>query len=487
MRVFLAHGSKAVKRKKRTEFLKTVFIFVLLFVFVFLGYKIIKTKRLISPEALRADSASGESGAITNNEDAINLYFEYTSPDYIMLSREGAREVFYCDSEYYQKAEKIIKEANKSIFMPDAEITEVEDEKAMSSLIALNSLCASYTYRRYPKYSIQFLSGGDNKISNNIQTYKKMIVVPGEKEKDSLSVYITDEKTEKTFKVSTSVSSAALMRLMNVVKEDGAKKYSYAYELNFGKEPKNSGGIKTVGMNPDILIPLVKISKPEAEVRVPSVFGRGMGGSSGGELVAEIAQTFGMNMGSLRQYIDKENTVVCVSEAATLKIYSNGVVEYNAAPLKGGINLAGGTKLNSGNSYFYSFTGVARIINALSKLARNDDSLVKIRLSDLQSESTEVAEYKFIYDWYLDGVKVLSRPYHGVEATVSEGRLSYMRMNIKQFDTGYRQIETEPLLSAIDRYFAERPEDSRRSITDCRLVYPLEEGTESMQAKWNVY
>lgn len=477
-------GKRYKKRKKRTELFKSVLMAVLCLSFLFFGYKVVGIRKFIVPTALHTDSRAAENSLILNSEDAVNLYFEYTSPEYIMLSRDGGREVFYCDSEYYARAEKILKEVNKNIFMPDAEITEVTDASALAELVASNSLCASYAYRRYPKYSMQFLSGANKEFTNCVQSYKKLTVVPGESEKDGLSVYITDEKTEKTYKIAVSVPSGALIKMMGAVKETGTKKYVYAYELNFGKEPQSSGEIKTVGINPDILIPLTKLSKPKAEAKIPSVFANE---TPGGETAAEIAEIFGMNVGSLKQYIDKENTVVCVSESATLKIYSDGIVEYNASPANGGINLAGGTKLNAENSYFYSFTGVARIINSIARFAKNDEESVKLRLSELQSESTEVAEYKFMFDWYLEGIRVLTKPYHGAEASVSDGKLKFMRINLKQFNTGYGHSETELMLSAVDRYFANRPEDSRRSISGCELVYVLEKEDKEMRVEWNVY
>lgn len=484
MKIVSSHGKGYAKRKKRTEIIKTVLIVVLFLTFVFLGYKLLGTGHFLTPKSYHTQSGAAANSLILNSEDAINLYFEYTSPEYIMLSREGGREVFYCDSEYYARAEKILKEVNECLFASDLKITEVTDLKSFAELVATNSLCASYACRRYPKYSMQFFGSGDGKILDYVQSYKKLTVVPAEDGKGGLSVYITDEKTEKTFKISSDIPSTALIKIMGAVRETGTKKYSYAYELNFGKEPQNSGEIKTVGINPDILIPLVKLSKPDAEAKVPSVFSSG---NSGGELAAEIAEIFGMNVGSLKQYIDKENTVVCVSESATLKIFSNGIVEYSASPINGGLNLAGSNENNSEDSYFYSFTGVSRIVNALGKLSKNDETSVKIRLSELQAESTEVAEYKFMFDWYLEGIRVFTQPYHGIEAYVSDSKLEFLRINLKQFNLGYGETETEPLLSAVDRYYAERPDDSRRSITGCNLVYVLSENSKEMPVKWNVF
>ena len=83
-------------------------------------------------------------------------------------------------------------------------------------------------------------------------------------------------------------------------------------------------------------------------------------------------------------------------ERATLKLYPGGVIEYSSVNKASGLNLTGSSKLTGNNSYFLSITGISRIINSIIPLAGNMDRSFKIRLTDLQSESVEVSEYKFI-------------------------------------------------------------------------------------------
>ena len=462
-------------RKKRTEFLKSVLIVVLSVSFISLTYSVIKSQSHSSGSKFSSvyDQASVSGGA-----DAINLYFNYASPEYILFNTEAGRDVFYTDSEPYAKAQKILEDVNRSIFLPDVKAEE-SAYNPFSDIGENNLLYISYPYHRYPKLTAQFFESRSSKLSEIISSYKKVILSPSEKSTDGIDVYIKDEKTEKIYKIKSSVASAGLQKLLGGTKRLDDRNHSFAYELNLGKS-------SSTVLRSDIIIPLKTQYLPLISAAPPSAFEKIRDGFTDDGISGKILEAFGLKESHIRQYIDRDNILVCVSETATLKLYPDGIVEYNAVDKKSGLNLSGNTRLSPENSYFLSFTGISKIINSVIPLSQNNEKSFRIRLTDLMSEAAEVTEYKFMFDYYLNGARIISAPYHAIEATTVDGYLTAMRMDLKTLESHNEKAASEPLFAAIDRYCADKQSLSTILISECNRSYDISKNKSSVTAGWIV-
>ena len=478
----LDHSKKRHTRKKRAEIFKSVLIFVLLVLFCFQAVLIIKTRSLSNLLFHR----SSDSDIILNDDDVINLYFEYTAPEYIMVNRGGNRNVFFSDSEYYQNAQIFLQEINRSVFMPDIKAEPIENG-IFEKLTEIDSVYISYPYRRYPKYSAQFLNNTEETLSSFISYYTKVILVPETpEEKDNITVFIQDEKTKSAVKISTTLASANLIKFINEIKGLNKKDYSFAHEFNFGNTLSNSKNPSLIEtkINGDILVPLKSFNLPQVSVHSPLELGQNPAESGISHAAEEVMQAFGFTSSGARRYSDNNGVLVCVDEKATLKLYPDGIIEYTAVNKQSGLNLTGSSRLTNDNSYFLSFTGISRIINSVIPLAGNTEKSFKIRLTDLQSESVEVSEYKFMFDYYINGIRIKNAPYHGIEATAVEGRLANMRINLKRFESSYSETTVESLVSAIDKFCLSRKDNTSVTISDAFLAYPVKDGTDTLTAGW---
>lgn len=472
-------------KRKRTEFFKSVLIFMLTGLLCFQTAMLIKTRSLSGMLFHR----SSEAEMILNDEDVINLYFEYTAPEYIMVNRDGNRDVFLSDSEYYQKAQLLLQEINRNVFMPDTNAEPAEDG-IFDRLTEIDSVYISYPYRRYPKYSAQFLNNTQESLSAYISYYTKVILVPETAEEaEKITVYIKDEKTGKAVKIITPVASSELVKYMNEIKGLNKKDYSFAHELNLGTAKASANATLSAGteVDGDILIPLKNLSFPEISVLSPLELGQNPTESGVSPAAEEIMRAFGFTPSGARRYSDNSGVLVCVDEKATLKLYPGGVIEYSSVNRQSGLNLTGSSRLTGDNSYFLSFTGVSRIINSVIPLAGNSEKSFKIRLTDLQSESVEVSEYKFMFDYYLNGIRVSNLPYHGIEATTVEGRLTSMRIDLKRFESSYNEQTVEVLVSAIDMFCLDKKGTSPVTVSDAYLAYPVKDKLEGLSAGWIIY
>lgn len=470
-------------RRQRTEFLKSVFIVVLTLTFGMLAYSLFKTQHLTDDN----NNILNKTTYYSDEIDAINLYFTYTSPEYILFNTETGREVFYTDSEPYSKAQKILEDINKSIFNQGTQVSEITDAEIdiFTNIDECNLLYVSYPYHRYPRLISQFFENPSSRIAEYISSYKKVILVPAENATEGIFVYIKDEKTGKTYKIKSNIASAGLQKLLGNTKKLDDRYHSFAYELNFSSLAESDDAVGTV-LSPDIIIPLKTQFLPVIKVSPPEDFETISDSFTDKAFSTRILNAFNFQESYIRQYIDKDNVLVCVSETATLKLYPDGIIEYNSIDTKSGVNLVGSTKLTPENSYFYSLTGVSHIINSIIPLTDNNEKSFKIRLCDLQSESFEVAEYKFMFDYYLNGARIILPLYHGIEATTKDGYLTSMRINLKNFENTYEKTSIEPLFVAIDRFCADKKSQSTILISDCVRSYSLKESVGTVSASWQV-
>lgn len=479
MKSFRIYQKRHMQRK-RIEIIKSALIFILLFIFIFQIFLLIRTQSISG--LLSQYSSEGE--IILSDDDVTNLYFEYTAPDYIIANRGQNRNVYFNDSKIYQNAQLILEEINRSIFMPDVKV-EAAPAGLFEELTSRNCLYISYPSRRYPKYSAQFLNSSQENISPYISSYTKLILLPDtEEDSEHITAYIKDDKTGASVKINTSVASSSLINFLDNIEDLERKDYSFAHELN--QVELNEESLSNVRLNGDILIPLTPLSFPAVSVSVPHEFNNINEDGGASYAAEEIMQTFGFTPSTARRYADS-GVLVCVDEKATLKLYSNGIIEYNSVNKESGLNLTGSSRLTNDNSYFLSFTGISRIINSVISFSGNTENAFKIRLTELQSESVDVSQYKFMFDFFVNGLRVTSTPYHWIEATAIDGKLTSMRIDLKRFESTDEIIETETIVSALNRFKTERSGNTEVFVQDAYLAYPYKNDASNLSPSWTVF
>lgn len=465
-------------KRKRTEFFKSVLIFVLVFTFCLLSFLTFKHQNFTWGGSFAANFSDGK--FLLEETNAVNDYFSYTAPEYVLFNAEGVREVFYNNTDAYAKVQNILQDIDRSIFLSDIKIEKAESD-IFTDIGENELLYIMYPYHRYPLLASQFFETSQPELSEYISSYKKLVLMPAVNAGEGINVYIKDEKTKEVYRIITSVPSTGLSKVIKGTKKLDDRNYSFAYELNLSS--KNSEGAMTE-LKPDIVIPLKTQFLPTVTASVPYEAEGLLNEFSDESFYGTVIRTFGFQENHIRQYVDKDDILVCVSENATLKLYPDGVAEYNAVNKKSGLNLTGNTKINWKNSYFLSFTGVSSVIKSIVPLAGNNERSFKIRLIDLQSESSEVFEYKFMFDYYLNGTRIMPTPYHAIEATVVDGYLTSMRIDLKRFENTGEKAATEQLFSAIDRFCASKQAGGAVSISECFRIYPLDDKSKELKGSW---
>lgn len=466
-------------KRKRTEFFKSALIVLLFFNLVMLLYSISKEGWFL------IDTAESGTPLANDNSEAVNLYFSYSAPEYVLLNTETGRDIFYTDSDTYLKTQKILQDVDRSLFSSNEKFEKGED--IFTDIKDRNLVYISYPYHRFPKLAGQMFENPSSKLSEVISSFKKLILIPAEKEEDGIFAYIKDEKTNDVFKMQTTVPSSGLYKLLDSVKRLDDKLCTFSYELNLNSLKENTINKKiSTYLRPDIIIPSKAQYLPNISMTPPEEFEKLKLGFTKEGISSKILNSFGFKDSYTRQYINSDNTLVCVSDNATLKLSPDGVLEYSAVSKRGGVNLMGSTKLSVENSYLISFTGVSRIINAIMPLADNDEKTFKIRLTDLQAESFEVSEYKFMFDYYLNGTRIIPGLYHAIEATTVDGYLTSMRIDLKTFKNTSEKSAVDSLISAIDKFCADKKTEGAISVSECIRCYRPKNDKSLLSAGWLV-
>ena len=164
----------------------------------------------------------------------------------------------------------------------------------------------------------------------------------------------------------------------------------------------------------------------------------------------EVIKCFSYNPNSLYRYVDGDGTTVYLENDSSLKIYKNGIIEYEAVSKEYGIPITGGTSLYNMLNSATEFAG--RVYSSASS-----DSEFPVNVSgDIRLENGD--EVEFLFDYYYKGTPVAtatdSGMKHAVEITVSGGRIVKFRMLIRSYKDSGRNRDFINIYEAIDKVAA---------------------------------
>ncbi len=190
----------------------------------------------------------------------------------------------------------------------------------------------------------------------------------------------------------------------------------------------------------------------------------------------ELIESFSHNPNSIYRYTDSEGTVVYLENSSTLKIYKNGVVEYEA------VNPSYGIALESGNSLYEALNSAIRFSGKIYSSATNDSEFTMSVASDILFNDSDSME--FLFDYYHEGTQVAvdinfgdEHMLHGAEISVVDGKIVKFRMLLREYKKTERKKDIVNIYGAIDKVadvYAEAEEPVE--IKDMFLAYK-EDGT----------
>ena len=205
------------------------------------------------------------------------------------------------------------------------------------------------------------------------------------------------------------------------------------------------------------------------------------------EVLDEVVKCFSYSPTSLYRYVDSEGTIVYLENDSSLKIYKNGIIEYEATSKEYGIDTDGGTSL------YESLNGAIKFAGKVYSAASSGGELNMNVASDIHFESG--SEMEFLFDYYHEGMPVTTMigegedlMQHAVQVTVSGGKIVKFKMLLRSyFETG-RKREFVNIYRAIDK-IASRYVDAESAvkINDLYPAYMEDGKSENLKACWVGY
>lgn len=197
---------------------------------------------------------------------------------------------------------------------------------------------------------------------------------------------------------------------------------------------------------------------------------------------SSILESFSFNPQPLRHYKDENGGENYVENYATVKIYSDGYVEYSAVVPEKGIEIAA-----SGKSEY-------ELLNSAIDFAEtvwNSVSSEPLNVLVSEIEETETGN-KFTFDYYCMGREVAVSAlgegreplYHAIEITTEGGRITSYRQYLRLYEEGASASAQESFVTALDYFVALLSDRGDVKITDLYPGYYDNGSTPLLKTTW---
>ena len=421
------------------------------------------------------DVISGTSGDASNTITAFSVLSE---PEFILVNGTEGRYILEEKNNIYSKAVETINIIIKDLHSTNAEYIKLEDYAEWNNALKVNSLYVRYPGNRQTDFEAQFYEIGNSALVNNISTYSEILLLAASADEGSIAMIPTEDGV---FKIKTNISPVAINEIIESRREDSENIYAFASELNLDK----SGNGEKLILNPNIIVPSKNIVTDNILVDVPWKYKNGINFTKSTEVTTKLIDIFGYNPNTIRQYSDMNEALVFVSDSGTVKAHPNGIIEYKALTRADGINLATIVKGKSGNVYSIT-SGLIEVVRKIYGICddNTENREYSIRFTSIPQKATIADDMKFELDYFVDGRRVCLPEGSAVEAIVSGGMLTELKMQVRTIKKTEGKTEMKPLFEAIDEFCSQNPASIR--IVSAKQLYKVLENSEELGAEWEI-
>lgn len=167
------------------------------------------------------------------------------------------------------------------------------------------------------------------------------------------------------------------------------------------------------------------------------------------EAADRAIRCFGYNPGSIHRYVDSDGTEIYLENDSMLKIYNNGVIEYEATGSSHGIKISGD------GSLYESLNSAVKFAGEVYSEASGADFKVNVSGDLLYASSGEM---NFSFDYYFSGIPVTTEVEvggnkldHAIEITVEDGYITKVKMLLREYEETDDYLGTLTIYEAIDK------------------------------------
>lgn len=422
----------------KKERMKNIALTVLVIMNIVLGSKILNDKKLWP---LGYNFFNGENFPVINLfvKDSVDEKSSFegahrlTRPEKIIFNTGDQTTRFSLTSNtqsYYDVSENCDEILINVLSKSENDISEVEKDEWFSALMT-KSLYLSYFTEYNLSLFAKFFGVHESALANYVSEFSNVVITLS----DNVSVYIEDLATDKYYRIRTGrrfedfktyVEELTANRDVNGA---SGSAINYSFDLNFDKA---FGEQKTIISS---LVPIYSNTQNAAAVNVSSPLANA---DADGAVINKIVRAFNVNANAAKRYTEADATIVYVENNATLKIHTNGLVEYRARDE--GILLSG-----SDESYntILKLNDFISSVNAAAGV--NDNMYLSSKLSDDMTEVT--------FDYICEGmpVEISWRDVkNSVSCEISGGHIKEYRQVLRNYEKNGEYVMTPEYINAVD-------------------------------------
>ena len=422
----------------KKERIKNIALTVLVIMNIVLGSKILNDKKLW-PSGY--NFFSGENFPVINffvkdsgeEKGTFEGAHRLTRPEKIIFNTGDQTTRFSLTSNtqsYYDVSENCDEIIVTALSNTESSISEVEKDEWFSALMTKSLYLSYFTEYKLPLFA-KFFGVHESALSDHVSEFSNVVITLS----DNVSVYIEDLTTDRYYRVKTGrkfedfkayVEELTANRDVN---DEGGNAINYSFDLNFDKA---FGEQKTIISS---LVPIYSNTQNAPAVNISSPLENA---DADGAVINKIVRAFNVNANAAKRYTEADATVVYVENNATLKIHTNGMVEYRARD--------DGILLSESDESYNTVLKLNEFISKVNTAAGvNDNMYLSSELSDDMSEVT--------FDYICEGMPVdisWGDAKNAVFCEISGGHIKEYRQILRNYEKNGEYVMTPEYINAVD-------------------------------------
>lgn len=353
-------------------------------------------------------------------------------------------------------------------------VREVLNEQVMYAYV-------NYSVAMPPSFFGQLMGVADSESLTSVSAVRDFFLLPTGDE--SLEVLAIDNETESVMRYELSYKKTA--KLIEAFTEyvsgvSADNNCVMALQMNMDKaSPDDAVQMKTL-LNSFLVLDSASTGISEkAEIISINPLKDGK--------IDDVVSCFSLSPGSIYRYVDSFGTIVYLENDSSLKIYKNGLIEYEALDAEYGIELDGGRSL------YEELNSTIRFAGKVYSSASTESDFTMNVASDIAFEQS--GKIKFSFDYYHEGTPISAvidgvggKMEHAAEITVVGGKIVEFKMLLREYKETDKKRETMNIYGAIDKVALEYAESEEPvKIDDMFLAYKEDGQSDRLYPLWVGY
>lgn len=290
----------------------------------------------------------------------------------------------------------------------------------------------------------------------------------------TLYLYIKDPESDNIEKIQLEYEGNRIDELIKDAQNNSTDVSYFSFELNFNNADES--GVKDhVIIDGNVLINIAE--KRIQSIRENNVF---EDIALNDTMCKSILEIFNYNTSGIRKYVEADNSVVFVENYGTLKLHSNGILDYKSLDSTNGITL-------EGNSVNACLNSCITFVNKITSVIPTNGMYYEITsdIHDINSKS-----FTLTFDYFINDNQIIM-PHeryqikNAVSVTVENGKITSYTQLFNSFELIGTETNLRSAIDAIDMLEYENKKDNE-VVTDIFSAYSYNADTEIWQPHWYV-